>query len=219
MGNNIIAIDGPAASGKSTTAKRLARILGYTYIDTGAMFRAVALAIFEDKIDYENEEKLRQFLPTLRIEFKLIDDSQYIFLNDQNVAEQIRLPEITKLSSVIATIPMVRTKLLELQRDFGKNGHIIMDGRDIGTVIFPDADYKFFLTASVRTRAERRWKEMTDKAIPIEEIEKEIIWRDKNDSSREVAPLQKAKDAIEVDTSDMSIDEQVDYLYKVIKGK
>lgn len=219
MGNYIIAIDGPAASGKSTTAKGLAKLLNYTYIDTGAMFRAVALAILEENIDYQNEENLNELLNSINIEFRLIKEVQNIFLNGVNVSDKIRLPEVTKLSSIIATYPAVRSKLLELQREFGKNGRIIMDGRDIGTVIFPNADFKFFLTGSTRIRAERRWKELNDPNVSLEEIEEDLIWRDKNDSSRSIAPLQKAVDAYEVDTNDMSVEEQVNYLYRIIEDK
>ncbi len=210
----IIAIDGPAASGKSTTAKHLACLLDYTYIDTGAMYRAVALKIIKEEIDYHNAERLSEILSDLDIHFRRVDGEQKIFLDGEDVSLKIREPEITKLSSEIAVIRAVRERMVAMQREMGKDGGIVMDGRDIGTVVFPDADYKFFVTASVRTRAIRRWKEIGKDKASLEKIEQELIWRDHNDSNREIAPLRKADDAIEVDTTDLSIAEQVDRILK-----
>jgi len=208
----IIAIDGPAASGKSTTAKLLARELDFTYIDTGAMYRAVALRIIEVGIDFHDAYQLDNLLADIDICFKRVNEEQIIFLNGKDVSFRIREQDITKLSSEIAVIGAVRERMVAMQRKMGKSGGIVMDGRDIGTVVFPDADFKFFVTASVRTRAIRRWKEIGDNSLALEDIEKDLIWRDHNDSNREIAPLRKAEDAIEVDTTNMSIDQQVNYI-------
>jgi CMP/dCMP kinase len=215
----IIAIDGPAASGKSTTAKLLAKLFDYTYIDTGAMYRAVALAALEKEVDYQSEQEIADLLESLEIEFRKIGENQHIFLNGVDVSARIREAEITKLSSDISQNKLVREKLVSMQQKMGESGGIIMDGRDIGTVVFPDADVKIFLTASVRTRAERRWKELKHKGVSLEAIEKELIWRDNNDSTRQLAPLKKAEDAIEVDTSEMSIEQQVNHIYQLISDK
>jgi len=217
MKNNlVIAIDGPAAAGKSTTAKRLAQIMSYTYIDTGAMYRAVALAAHLKKIELNNTTLLEQLLNEMTISFKIINGTQAVFLNGSNVSQRIREPDITKMSSEIAIIPCVRERLVSLQQEMGKDGAVIMDGRDIGTVVFPNADFKFFLIADIKTRALRRWKELKDRTIKLEDVEKEIFWRDNNDRNRETSPLIKAEDAAEIDTSGMSVDEQVSYVYQQI---
>lgn len=212
----IIAIDGPAASGKSTTAKKIAEMLDYIYIDTGAMYRASALAALNKNVRFDEHEKLAPLLDSISIDFKNIEGVRKVFLDGHDVSKRIREADITKLSSEIAVIPLVRKKLVYLQQKMGERGGIVMDGRDIGTVVFPNADIKFFLTASTKIRALRRWRELTDKSVSVEEVEKELLWRDNNDSSREVGPLLKADDAIEIDTTDMSVDEQIDYIYKLI---
>ncbi|RLC51509.1 MAG: (d)CMP kinase [Candidatus Cloacimonadota bacterium] len=221
MKKYIIAIDGPAASGKSTTAKRLAKKLKYIYIDTGAMYRACALNALWENIDLKDIEALQKMLSKIDIKIKYSENGNRIYLNGKDVTERIREADITKLSSEIAVIGIVREKMVELQRKIGKNGGVIMDGRDIGTVVFPNADFKFFMTADVKTRAKRRWKEAKEKGenLSLEKIEKEIEWRDKNDSSRDIAPLRKADDAIEIDTSKLSIEEQVNLILSYIKGR
>ena len=215
----VIAIDGPGASGKSTTAKLLAKKLKYIYIDTGAMYRACGLCSLENNVDLNNENMLRKMLDEINIQIKYSEAGNKIILNGKDVTSRIREVDITKLSSKIARIGMVRTKMVELQREIGKNGGVIMDGRDIGTVVFPDADFKFFMKADVKTRALRRWKEAKEKDenIPIKDIEKELIWRDRNDTSREISPLKQADDAILVDTSNMTIKEQTNYIFDIIK--
>ena len=215
----VIAIDGPGASGKSTTAKLLAKKLKYIYIDTGAMYRACGLRSLEMNIDLNNRKKLKNMLDHTEIQIKYSQAGNKIILNGKDVTSRIRESDITKLSSKIARIEMVRTKMVELQRDIGKNGGVIMDGRDIGTVVFPDADFKFFIIADVKTRALRRWKEAKEKGedIPIKDIEKELIWRDRNDSLREISPLKQADDAILVDTGNMTIEEQTNYIFDIIK--
>jgi len=215
----VIAIDGPAASGKSTTAKQLAIKLKYIYIDTGAMYRASGLCTLLQNISLDDEAALKEMLDKISIRIEYEEDGNKIFLNEEDVTERIREADITKLSSQIAVIGMVRKKMVELQRKIGENGGVIMDGRDIGTVVFPNADFKFFMIADVKTRALRRWEETKEKgeSITLEEIEEELIWRDKNDTTREISPLRQADDAIPVDTSKMSINEQVQFIYNKIK--
>ena len=215
----VIAIDGPAASGKSTTAKLLAKTLQYVYIDTGAMYRACALQALLQGISLDDFTALKSMLNSITIEIKYKDSGNRIYLNDSDVSERIREADITKLSSAIAVIGIVREKMVDLQRQMGKNGEVIMDGRDIGTVVFPKADFKFFMVADVKTRAKRRWLEAKEKGenLQLEEVEKELIWRDKNDSSRKISPLKKAKDAIEIDTTVLTIQEQVSAMLKIIK--
>ncbi len=215
----IIAIDGPAASGKSTTAKKLAELLNYTYIDTGAMYRTVALAMLRNKVKIAEIDKINELLSQIRISFRKSESGQHIFLNEVDVSKRIREADITRMSSEIACNKEIRENMVGLQQEMGKRGGVILDGRDIGTVVFPDADFKFFITASPFVRALRRWNEMNNPNVSVEEIEKDIIWRDKNDSNREIAPLKQAKDAILVDTSEMTIEQQVEYLYGVIKQK
>jgi len=217
----VIAIDGPAASGKSTTARLLAKHLKYIYIDTGAMYRACALASLQEGIKLEDRVKLEDMLQKIEIDIRYAETGNRVLLNGNDVTKRIREADITKLSSEIAVIGIVRKKMVQLQRKMGENGGVIMDGRDIGTVVFPNADLKFFMIAGVNTRAKRRWKEVREKGedLSLEEIEKEIIWRDKNDSQRQIAPLQKAEDAIEIDTSNISIEEQTQLLLNIIKKK
>jgi cytidylate kinase len=215
----IIAIDGPAASGKSTTAKQLAILLGYTYIDTGAMYRAVALKLIRESVDWKNPEELEKILKMIEIEFKRLNGEQHIFLDGEDVSSRIREQDITRLSSEIAVIKSVRERMVEMQRVMGRGGGIVMDGRDIGTVVFPDADFKFFLIAEMKTRALRRWREINNDNITIEEIEKDLIWRDHNDSTREIAPLRKAEDALEVDTTEMTIKDQVRHILNIIRER
>jgi cytidylate kinase len=215
----VIAIDGPGASGKSTTAKALARKLKYIYIDTGAMYRACALCSLESNIDLEDIPKLIAMLSKIDIRILYSEKGNKIFLNGKNISQRIREADITKRSSEIAKIGIVREKMVELQIEIGKDGGVIMDGRDIGTVVFPNADFKFFMIADEKTRALRRWKEAAEKGenLSLKDIEKELIWRDANDSSRKISPLKQAEDAIPVDTSSMTIDDQVEFLFEIIK--
>ncbi len=215
----VIAIDGPAASGKSTTAKQLAKKLKYIYIDTGAMYRASGLCTLLQNIRLDNKVALKKMLDKISIRIEYEEEGNRIYLNGKDVSERIREADVTKLSSQIAVIGIVRKKMVELQRKMGEDGGVIMDGRDIGTVVFPNANFKFFMIADVRTRALRRWKEVKDTGenITLEEIEEELIWRDKNDTTREISPLKQAEDAIPIDTSGMTIDEQVKFILDIIK--
>ena len=201
----IIAIDGPAGAGKSTIAKKVADSLGYVYIDTGAMYRAFTYELLTSSISLSDIEEITKVLEKTNIEFK----NSEIFLNNLNVTNEIRSKNVTANVSAVSAIPQVREKLVNLQRKIASESNSILDGRDIGTVVFPNAELKIFLTASVKIRALRRYNELIakDKNIDINEIEAEIEKRDKLDSSRETSPLIKAADAIEIDTSDLSIDE------------
>lgn len=219
MKKYVIAIDGPAASGKSTTAKQVARVLKYVYIDSGAMYRACGLHSLELGIDLDDHDALAAMLD--KIDIRIIYDpaGNQILLNGRDVTERIREADITKLSSEIAVIGIVRQKMVELQREMGKQGGVIMDGRDIGTVVFPMADFKFFLVADVHTRALRRWQESCEKGEnnTLEDIERDLTWRDQNDSTRDISPLLKADDAIEIDTTNLSIEEQTQKLLQYIR--
>ncbi len=214
----IIAIDGPAASGKSTTAQLLAQKLGYVYIDTGAMYRACALKAKKMGIDINDEESIRELLDDIDIRIENHNSKNRIYLDGEDVSEDIRADDISALASAISAIPAVRYKMVELQRKMGEKGGVILDGRDIGTFVFPTAEVKFFLTASPEVRAKRRWLELKQKGVnkDFSEVLADLVKRDNKDSQRALAPLKKADDAIEVDTSNMTIEEQTDYLYQII---
>ncbi len=217
----IIAIDGPAASGKSTTAQLLAEKLGYVYIDTGAMYRACALKAKKMGIDFNDEESIRELLDDIDIRIENHNSKNRIFLDGEDVSEDIRADDISALASAISAIPAVRYKMVELQRKMGEKGGVILDGRDIGTFVFPSAEVKFFLTASPEVRAKRRWLELQQKGInkDFSEVLADLVKRDNNDSQRALAPLKKADEAIEVDTSNMTIEEQTDCLYQIIRSR
>jgi len=214
----LIAIDGVAASGKSTTAKKLAGELGYHYLDTGAMYRAVALNLINNSIGKDDNYAVISSLETVDIRVECKNDQMKIYLGDEEVSEKIRANEVSKLTSQISAIPEVRRMMVELQRALVKSNDFIVEGRDIGTVVFPDADMKFFLTASVEERAKRRFAELKEdeNVKTLEEIEKEIEERDLRDSTRTTSPLLRAEDAIRVDTTDMTVDEQVKHLTRLI---
>ncbi len=205
----IIAIDGPAASGKTTTAKIVAETLGYLFLDTGAMYRAIALAALREGIE-SDEAKIETLIKNIKIDVKPSGTGQLTFLNGEDISLAIREPEVTKWSSPISAYRAVREAMVDLQRQIGKDGGIIVDGRDIGTTVFPDAELKFYVVASVVERAKRRTKELNaaGKNVTFDEIRNELLERDKRDSSREISPLKKADDAIVLDTSEMTIQEQ-----------
>ena len=216
----IVAIDGPAASGKSTAAKKIAQELNMLYIDTGAMYRAVALYAFEQNVALDNLLAMNILLDNIKLDYKTVEGAEQIYLNGKNVTSKIRTQEITKLSSEIATIKIVRTKMVELQRLLSKNHHdVILDGRDIGTVVFPNADVKLFLVASIDVRAKRRLAELEKKGVKtdFESVRIDLEWRDKNDSKRAESPLVKAEDAIEIDTSNLTLEAQVKKMLKIIE--
>ncbi len=209
-----VAIDGPAAAGKSSIAKALAEKFGYIYVDTGALYRAVAFFASESGIDTQDEKKVAECLKGLKISLEYKNGNQRVIVNGKDVSEIIRLPKMSMAASDVSKIKEVRAFLLDLQRDLAKNNNVIMDGRDIATVILPDAKYKFFLTASPEIRAKRRFLEFKEKGIEkdYDSLLKETKKRDYNDSNREIAPLKPHKDAIIVDSSDMTFDEVVRYM-------
>ncbi|MBC6297145.1 (d)CMP kinase [Listeria sp. FSL L7-1517] len=203
-----IAIDGPAAAGKSTVAKIVAKKLRFVYIDTGAMYRAVTYMAYKNKMDYKNEKAIAELLAKTVIRFEP-GEVQQVFINEENVTEVIRSLEVTNHVSIVAAHPAVREALQERQQGFAKEGGIVMDGRDIGTAVLPNAELKIFLLASVEERAERRFKENAAKGFAgdLNQLKKEIEERDHLDYTREHSPLKKAEDAVEVDTTSMSIDD------------
>ena len=217
MKNCIIALDGYAASGKSITAKLLAKTLKYKYIDTGAMYRACALYALQNSVAIEPFPKLKKLIDTINLEFKGEDNSLYI--NGIDSSQKIREEKISMLSSKIAGFDFIREKMVFLQREMGEKDFVVMDGRDIGTIVFPYADYKFFIIANIEQRAKRRYEELKAKGeeVFLEKIKKDLMKRDENDLNRKVSPLKKAEDAIEIDTSKMTIDEQVKFILSYIR--
>ncbi len=215
-----VAIDGPAGAGKSTIAKAAAAQLHFIYIDTGAMYRAVALYAIRNGLPFDNAEgKLSDSLDKIDIAIDYVDNGQHVFLNGEDVSGLIRTPEVSAGASAVATLQEVRIKLVELQRKLAQGKNVIMDGRDIGTHVLPEADVKIYLTASVDARAQRRYKELIDKGenVELSAIKSDIVARDKNDSEREFSPLRQAEDAVLVDNSDMTLEESVSYLISMIK--
>lgn len=199
-----IAVDGPAGAGKSSIARAVAEEIGYIYVDTGALYRSIALYSIENKLD---NESLVNSLDKINIRLEFIDKCQHVFLNDNDVSDKIRTPEVSMGASKVSAIPEVREFLFGLQKKIAAENNIIMDGRDIGTVVLPDADLKVFLTASAEERANRRFKEMTDSSITYEQVLEDIKQRDYNDMHRNIAPLKQAEDAVLLDTTGMTIEE------------
>ncbi len=212
-----IAIDGPAGAGKSTIAKRLAKKLGFIYVDTGAMYRAMAYYFLQHNIDAKDENAIAAACPDVDVTITYENGEQQVLLNGENVNGVIRNEEVGNMASSTSVYPVVRKKLVELQRQLAKSADVIMDGRDIGTCVLPDAQVKIYLTASSATRAKRRFDELTEKGVSCDlaEIEKDIIDRDYRDMHRETSPLRQAEDAVLVDSSEMNIDEVVDAIYQV----
>ncbi len=213
-----IAIDGPAGAGKSTIAKMVSAELGYIYVDTGAMYRAVALYLTENNIPDEDIEKA---VEKVEVSLKFVDGAQRVYLGDRDVSELIRTPEISMAASRTSAIPAVRARLFDLQQKLARENNIIMDGRDIGTVVLPNADVKIFLTASAEERANRRYKELSEKpdCPSYDEILKDIIQRDYNDMHRETAPLKQADDAVLVDTTELTLEQSAARISEIIKER
>lgn len=207
----VIAIDGPAASGKSTTAQRVAEALGYLHVDTGAMYRAATLKVLRAGVPAAEQERVAALVESSRIELRSAGGSQRVLLDGEDVSEEIRTPEVTRAVSAVSSIRRVRDVMVREQRRMGAQGGIVLEGRDIGTVVFPDADLKFFMVAGIDARARRRGDELRTRGIPadIERLKDELRDRDTIDSTRSESPLKKADDAIEVDTSDLTIEQQV----------
>ncbi|EIC94993.1 cytidylate kinase [Lachnoanaerobaculum saburreum F0468] len=217
-----IAIDGPAGAGKSSIAKALSKKLGFIYIDTGAMYRAVALFFLENGIKDSSDNEIDKLLDELDINIKYTDGEQRVFLNNVDVSDKLRQEEIGKLASRFSALKSVREKLVALQRKLTKKENVIMDGRDIGTVVLPNADLKIYLSAGSKVRAKRRYLELIEKgfdsaALDEKAIENEIIKRDEADMNREISPLKKAEDAYYMDTSDMTFDEVVSKILDMVE--
>ena len=215
-----IAIDGPAGAGKSSIAKALSKRLGYIYIDTGAMYRAVALFFVENNISDGTDSRIESLLEKLEISIKYEDGAQKVILNGEDVTGKLRLEEIGKLASKFSAIGSVREKLVALQRELAQKENVVMDGRDIGTVVLPNADLKIYLSASPKVRAKRRYLELLEKGhtdLDINEIEDEIIKRDEADMNREISPLKQADDAYYLDSSDMTLEEVVSKILSMVK--
>ena len=219
--NYKIAIDGPSGTGKSTTAKILAKDLSFIYIDTGAMYRAVGLYCYRNNIDIDNEEDVVKSLDNIKINIFYKDGNQEIELNGEIVSKEIRENHISKCASVVSQYKEVREKLVALQQELAKKNSVIMDGRDIGTVVLPDADLKIYLVASNDVRAERRYKELIEKGqdVDLEKIKEELKERDFRDSNRENSPLKQAEDAILLDNSKMTIEEVVEKVKQLFNEK
>ena len=217
----IIAIDGPAASGKSTSAKLLADELSFLYLDTGGMYRCIALSVLEDKIDIYNELSLEEFIKNFNLEFKAVDGRFDFIINGDSASTKIRTNTVSRKVSEISAISAIRKYMVGMQRNFAENNNCVVEGRDIGTVVFPDAEIKFFISASAQVRAKRRQLELRGigETIALKDILRDIKARDKYDSERSHSPLKKAFDAIEIDTTEMTVDEQVSYMIKNIKLK
>ncbi|MBE7023886.1 MAG: (d)CMP kinase [Ruminococcaceae bacterium] len=217
-----IAIDGPAGAGKSTIAKKAAAQMDFVYIDTGAMYRAIGLAAVRQGLRPDSDiSGIVDMLPDVNIDLAYGENGQEIFLNGENVSTEIRLPEISVAASDVSKIPEVRAKLLELQRSIAEKTDVIMDGRDIGTVVLPDAQLKIFLTASVEERARRRFEELKEKGIEcdFEEVKRDMEYRDKNDSEREIAPLRPAEDSVVLDTTGNTLEQSVELILGLIKER
>ena len=215
-----IAIDGPAGAGKSSIAKALSKRLGYIYIDTGAMYRAVALFFVENNVSDGTDSRIESLLEKLEISIKYEDGAQKVILNGEDVTGKLRLEEIGKLASKFSAIGSVREKLVALQRKLAQKENVVMDGRDIGTVVLPNADLKIYLSASSKVRAKRRYLELSEKGhtdLDINEIEDEIIKRDEADMNREISPLKQADDAYYLDSSDMTLEEVVSKILSMVK--
>ncbi|MDK2991753.1 MAG: CMP/dCMP kinase [Clostridiales bacterium] len=214
-----IAIDGPAGAGKSTVAKLLAKQLNIIYLDTGAMYRAIALKAIEQGVDVSDTDALSVLLEDTDIDISYVDEQQHVLLDGRDVTDIIRTPEVSDGASKVAVIPAVRLKLVELQRRIARMHDVVMDGRDIGTFVLPNADVKFYLTASIEERARRRLEEMRARGYEhsLDDVRDDIRARDKNDSEREFAPLRKADDAILIDSTDKTVDEVVEEMLSFIR--
>lgn len=213
-----VAIDGPAGAGKSTIAKAAAKALGYIYVDTGALYRTVALGAVRAGV-LESDDGIAALLPSLLVELKFVDGSQHVYLNGEDVSDLIRTPEISMGASKVSAVPAVRAFLLDLQRDLAKKNNVIMDGRDIATVVLPNAQVKIFLSATPECRARRRYKELVEKGqtVTYEDVLADVNRRDYQDSHREIAPLKPSADSIMADTSELDLQQSTDLIINIIR--
>ena len=216
-----IAIDGPSGSGKSTLAKAVARHLGIVYVDTGALYRTVGYYVYLKGVDPHSEEAIASILPEIKIELKYEENAQRVILNGEDLGDKIRMPEMSMYASLVSSKPAVRAFLLEMQKSLARTNSVVMDGRDIGTVIIPDADLKIFLTASNETRARRRTRELIAKGVDAryEDVLADMIERDKNDKNRDIAPAVPAEDAIIFDNSETSVEECVKEIVRLLNER
>ena len=216
-----IAIDGPAGAGKSTIARRVAKELSFIYVDTGAMYRAMALYLLRREVNKDDTEQIGNICQDAEISIEYQNGEQIVILNDENVNSYLRTEEVGNMASVSSAVPRVREKLLSLQRKLARDMSVVMDGRDIGTTILPDADVKIYLTASSLTRAKRRYLELQEKGTVcnLDEIQKDIEERDQRDMNREISPLRQAEDAVLVDSSDLTIQQVVDRILQIFRSK
>lgn len=216
-----IAIDGPAGAGKSTIARRVAKELSFIYVDTGAMYRAMALYLLRKEVNKDDTEQIGNICQDAEISIEYQNGEQIVLLNDENVNSYLRTEEVGNMASVSSAVPRVREKLLSLQRKLVRDMSVVMDGRDIGTTILPDADVKIYLTASSLTRAKRRYLELQEKGTicNLDEIQKDIEERDQRDMNREISPLRQAEDAVLVDSSDLTIQQVVDRILQIFRSK
>lgn len=216
-----IAIDGPAGAGKSTIARRVAKELSFIYVDTGAMYRAMALYLLRREVNKDDTEQIGNICQDAEISIEYQNGEQIVLLNDENVNSYLRTEEVGNMASVSSAVPRVREKLLSLQRKLARDMSVVMDGRDIGTTILPDADVKIYLTASSLTRAKRRYLELQEKGTVcnLDEIQKDIEERDQRDMNREISPLRQAEDAVLVDSSDLTIQQVVDRILQIFRSK
>lgn len=216
-----IAIDGPAGAGKSTIARRVAKELSFIYVDTGAMYRAMALYLLRKEVNRDDTEQIGNICQDAEISIEYQNGEQIVLLNGENVNSYLRTEEVGNMASVSSAVPRVREKLLSLQRKLAKDMSVVMDGRDIGTTILPDADVKIYLTASSLTRARRRYLELQEKGTVcnLDDIQKDIEERDQRDMNREISPLRQAEDAVLVDSSDLTIQQVVDRILQIFRSK
>lgn len=216
-----IAIDGPAGAGKSTIAKALAEKIGYVYVDTGALYRAIGVKFLKSGYDTDLNCDIDSVLAQTNIAIKFISGLQHVILDGTDVTNDIRTPKASMMASAVSAKPAVRTFLLEMQRKLARENNVIMDGRDIGTVVLPNADIKIFLTANAEIRAKRRYKELLEKGknVEYEDVLSDMIKRDYNDSHREIAPLKPAEDSILADTSDKNLEQSIELLYSIVQDK